>query len=113
MVGSDKILEGAALKATGRLGVREKSHERIWGGVNLSSSVSNHQINQEKSGFPYTFRRQTADLVEQVCTEQNISLDALKPESRRKECFHVGLGMLLGYLVFTAKEEMNFDLIIK
>jgi REP element-mobilizing transposase RayT len=75
----------SAVKAMRRLGVREKSDERILGGGKFVKKLIEQSDRERKKQFSILERLQQATLtVDKVCKKQKISVEALKSGSRRQ-----------------------------
>ena len=75
----------AAVKALRRLGVREKSDERILGSSDFVKRLIRQSDQTRRKQFSVQERLQRADsLMETVCKEEDISIKALKAGSRQR-----------------------------
>ena len=75
----------SAVKAMRRIGVREKSDERILGGGKFVKKLIEQSDAPRKKQFSILERlQQAALLVEKVCKKQKVSVEALKSGSRRQ-----------------------------
>ncbi len=75
----------SAVKAMRRIGVREKSDERILGGGKFVKKLIEQSDAPRKKQFSILERlQQAAVLVEKVCKKQKVSVEALKSGSRRQ-----------------------------
>jgi REP element-mobilizing transposase RayT len=75
----------SAVKAMRRLGVRERSDERILGSGEFVEQLIHQADKTRKEQFSTVRRLQQAQvLVKKVCKKQSVSVDALKSGSRRQ-----------------------------
>ncbi len=76
----------SAVKAMRRLGVREKSDERILGSGKFVEQLVKKSAKARKQQFSAIKRsKKHAVLVERFCKKQNVSVNALKSGSRRQD----------------------------
>jgi REP element-mobilizing transposase RayT/predicted HTH domain antitoxin len=75
----------SAIKAMGRLGMREKSDERILGSGEFVEHLLKQADEVRKQQFSANDRIKTAQqLVEKICQKEKISVEALRSGSRRQ-----------------------------
>ncbi|MBC8394741.1 MAG: transposase [Deltaproteobacteria bacterium] len=76
----------SAVKAMRRLGVREKSDERILGGGEFVEQLIQESDQTRKKQFSiYERVQRAASHVEKICEAENVSVEALKSGSRRQK----------------------------
>lgn len=76
----------SAVKALRRLGVREKSDERILGSSEFVAQLIQQSDLARKEQFSVHERRQrTVSYVQRICKKENVSVEALKSGSRRQK----------------------------
>ena len=76
----------SAVKALRRLGVREKSDERILGSGEFVEQLIQQSDLARKEQFSVHERRQrTVSYIHRICKKENISVEALKSGSRRQK----------------------------
>ena len=96
----------SAVKALRRLGVREKSDERILGSGEFVEQLIKESDQKRKEQFSVQERlNRVAKHVEKICKKENVSVEALKSGSRRQK-----VSMVRFKLAKKLVEEWGFSL---
>ena len=96
----------SAVKAIRRLGVREKSDERILGSGEFVEQLIQQSDQTRKEQFAVHERMQRAvSYIQRICMKEKVSVEALKSGSRRQK-----VSMVRSQLAKKLVEEWGFSL---